>query len=206
MSNGLAVATSRYESVWPTGSTVKRRASCSGTAWIRLGSTRDMSATGNRKRAASAARIWSSPASFRCTTVSHSDTGASEGSSRSSASASAGSNGSMLGTSHSSKNFMGRPGLDAESGNLARATAWTLSQYSPPVPIHVDGKPDLAVPQSDPDLPPDQRHQPLPGEAGSRPHPAGTSPGHPGQRPLGPPGGHEGGQGEAPPGAGERAQ
>src|SRR5688500_15915892 len=165
-----------------------------------------MSATGNRKRTASAARTWSSATSFRCTTVSHSDTGASEGSWRSSASASAGSNGSTLGTSHSSKNFMGRPGFGAEGGNLARATAWTLSQYSPPVPIHVDREPDPAVPQSDANLHPDETHQPLHGEASNRSHALRTLPGEPRRRPARPSGGHERREGEAPSGAGERAQ
>ena len=80
MSNGLAVATSRNESVWRTGTTLNRRATCSGTLCWSFGSSRARSAMEKRNRPAIAFRIWSSAMSFRWTRISQSDPGAEAGS------------------------------------------------------------------------------------------------------------------------------
>ncbi len=71
-SKGFEVATSRNESVMRSGSTRKRRASCSGTFWATVGSSCPTLAILMRKRAARAARICSLVATFSFTIVSHS--------------------------------------------------------------------------------------------------------------------------------------
>ena len=108
MSNGLAVAISRYESVWPTGTTLNRRATCSGTACCSLGSTLVRSATGIRNRLAMAWRICSSARSLRWTRISQSEPGADAGSWRMAATVPSGRSGSMVCTSHSSVNCIDR--------------------------------------------------------------------------------------------------
>ena len=94
--------------MWRIGSTLNRRATCSGTASDSLGSRRDRSAAGSRNLAATAARISESTASFRCTTVSHNETGAEACSWRRAAIAGAGTSGSMVGANHSSVNCIVR--------------------------------------------------------------------------------------------------
>ena len=104
MSNGLAVAASRVESVIRSGSTWCLRATLSGTTSRTFMSIVVKSASGRRKRAEMAVRISSSVMIRRWTSCSQSDVGVASAASRMAAMASSGTVISSVGTSHSSRN------------------------------------------------------------------------------------------------------
>ncbi len=143
MSKGLAVATSRKESVSRSGSTMKRRTRFSGTASRLRASVAARSASGSRNRFASACRIWSSPASLRSTSCSHSDTDAPCEAARSLSTSPGGRRVWTVATSHSSVNAMellrgrtagpGRP--QAHRPKLTCRKAIAVSGRSRPAPV-----------------------------------------------------------------------